>query len=658
MSTWNDAEIAFAAKMPGYESRAEQTRLATTIERSLLDGERLLAQAGTGTGKSFAGLVPAGRHAQRTGMPAAVSTATKALQNQYVSDLTFLQETLDDPFSFAILKGRGNYVCRAKLVELGSDDVHNLGGIRAELEADPNHSGDLESFATPVDMLDKPKLTSSADECPGKSECPFGTICFAEAAKTKARESDVIVVNHSLLGMDLMVRQMSFSEEKGESTASILPMDLSSVLLDEAHEFENYMTNALGAEISSRSILGLATEVAKFVTDQATVTRAISAGNMLFTSLEEFRDRQRTVTLDGHALVRYEEEFVGLIEALRALRESVRGVQVRGDDTKGQRKKRLVKRLSGQITRLEDLVTLPDTDLVRWVEEDVRARGAGPKGALLKYAPLHVGPFLQRNLWHLPAVLLSATLSVGRDFSYISERLGLVEPRSFDAGTPFDYAKQAAIFIPEGFDPTDTTKWRVQVSMAMPKLIQAAGGRTLALFTSRSAMDDAHEAIADQLRDMGLTVLKQGDDVNPVLAAKFKADETSVLFAMKSFMTGFDVRGDALRLVIIDKLPYENPSDVIWAARCALVDRKAGRDWNRKAFMAMTIPAMLLTLKQGIGRLIRSKDDEGMVAILDSRVFAPKAYTKTIRNALPPARMIRDPREALEHLREITSRRG
>lgn len=658
MSNWTAAEAAFAEVMPGYEPRPEQTRLATTIEDGLLQGQRLLAQAGTGTGKSFAALVPAIGHAQATGEPVFVATATKALQGQYVGDLLFLQKTLPESFEFAVVKGRGNYVCQAKLAELTGDEVANLKGIREELAANPGHSGDLEGFATHVDMRDKPKMTSTSEECPGKSECPFGSICFAEAVKDKARQSDVVVINHSLLVMDLLVRQMSFNEEKGESTASILPMDFSGVVIDEAHELESFATNALGAEISTRSITGLVNEVAKFIDDPSRVTTTLAAGNTLFTALEQYRDRERSKKLGGNALLKYEDEFVGLIEALRELREIVRAVSVRGDDRKGTAKKRLNKRLSGQITKLEDLLTRPDTDLVRWLEEDVRAKGNGPKGALLKYAPLHVGPFLQANLWDRPAVLMSATLSTGTDFSYIAERLGLVRPRTFDAGTPFDYAKQAALFIPEGFDPTDSAKWRVQVALAMPKLIEAAGGRTLALFTSRSAMQDAHDAVADQLEDMGFTVLMQGEESNPILSAKFKADETSVLFAMKSFMTGFDVQGDALRLVIIDKLPYENPSDVIWAARCELVDRKAAGNWSRKAFMTMTIPAMLLTLLQGIGRLIRSKSDEGMVAILDSRIHSTKAYTRTIRAALPPARMIRDPREALDHLRELTSRRG
>lgn len=659
MSTWSAAEIAFANAMPGYESRAQQTRLACTIEKALAVGDHLLAQAGTGTGKSFAGLVPAIGHALATGDPVIVATATKALQNQYVGDLEFLQATLDTPFTFALLKGRGNYVCRAKLAELveqGPDSAFNLKGILEELETE-GHSGDLEEFATQVDMRDKPRLTATADECPGKSDCPFGEICFAEKAKAKARESQVVVTNHSMLGMDLRVREAARTE-KGEITAAILPVDVSAILIDEAHEFEAYMTSALGLELSSRSITSLTAQVASILDNPREVESVNRAARELFVALARFRGRQQSVKIDGRALVAHEDQFLTLLATLRDLQGAIQGVSTRGDDRMTLRKKRIGKRTDGLVDRLTGLMVQDDTEVVRWVENDERARDGQP-AAILKFAPLHVGAFLKQALWsRCPAVLLSATLSVGNDFSYITGRLGLERPATFDAGTPFDYAKQMGIFIPEGFDPKQEGKWRAQVSVAIPELIRAADGRALVLFTSRNAMNEAYENTADAIRGMGYTVLRQGEDINPVLAAKFKSDETSVLFALKSFMTGFDVQGDALRLVIIDKLPYENPSDVIWSARCALQDRLANGNWSKKAFMTMTIPAMLLTLLQGIGRLIRSKSDEGVVAILDSRVFEPKAYTATIRRALPKGRMIRRLGDAVAHLEELTARRA
>jgi ATP-dependent DNA helicase DinG len=256
-------------------------------------------------------------------------------------------------------------------------------------------------------------------------------------------------------------------------------------------------------------------------------------------------------------------------------------------------------------------------------------------------------------------VLLSATLAVGRDFSYIAERLGLGRDySSFDAGTPFDYPKQSALFVPENFDPSpkNAMKWRGQVAATIPELIRAAGGRALLLFTSTSAMNDAYMATRDAIEGMGCQVLKQGDRPNRALSDEFKKDETSVLFALKSFMTGFDVPGDSLRLVIIDKMPFPNPSDVIFAARCAAVDRVA-RGWNDKAFMKISVPAMILTLLQAFGRLVRTASDEGMVVILDSRLIGSTGYAKVVRAAMPPARKVQTLADAKDYLGELSSRR-
>jgi Rad3-related DNA helicase len=300
--------------------------------------------------------------------------------------------------------------------------------------------------------------------------------------------------------------------------------------------------------------------------------------------------------------------------------------------------------------------------MVRWIEKaeyNGRARDQRPS-VILKYAPLHVGPFLAENLWTKPAVLLSATLAVGNDFSYIAERLGLGRQYgSFDAGTPFNYQKQAALFVPADYDPSprNAQKWRAQVAATIPELVRAAGGRALLLFTSTSAMNEAYAATKDAIEAIGCQVLKQGDKPNRALSDEFKADETSVLFALKSFMTGFDVQGDALRLVIIDKMPFAVPTDVIFAARCAAVDAVA-RSWNDKAFMKLSVPAMTLVLLQAFGRLIRSTTDEGLVAILDSRYRdKSKGYTAKIRNAMPPARPLGTLADATDYLKELSARR-
>jgi ATP-dependent DNA helicase DinG len=656
--TWSEAELAFAQSLPNYESRAQQQRLANQIEHALASGAILAGQAGTGTGKSLALLVPMIDHALASGMPAVVATATKALQDQYGGkDLPFLQEHLGKDFSWSVLKGRSNYVCRAKLAALTPSEVFNDRALVEELE-DPAHSGDMDELVTTIDPMDRSKLVSTSDECPGKRDCPFGSVCFAEAAKTKAKESDLVVVNHALLVTDLWIRSQ-FTDGDG-NPVGMLP-DYCAVGIDEAHELEEYTTSILGQSFGQRGLIKLGTEVTNFTGDKDISSRLNGAAGKLFLSLAEILSTAgkdaRNTRLGAQDLLGLEGPMTDVIDALRAAWHAVNDVEVRGDDTAAGRKKRLKKRIGTTGERLTDLLVADAVDLVRWVEQEDRViRGTKETTIRLAYAPLHVGPFLRENLWsRVPGVLLSATLAMGSDFSYLMGRLGIDDYRAFDAGTPFEYPKQAALFVPDSMDPSPATraKWAAMCPIVMEKLVTAAGGRALLLFTSRTAMNQAYDSVAPQLEEIGLQVLRQGDKPNKALAEEFKADETSVLFALKSFMTEIDIQGDALRLVIIDKLPFPVPTDVIWAARCDAVEAQARNTWVDGAFPTMTVPAMALTLLQAFGRLIRTKQDRGMVAILDSRLLT-KAYGKKMMRALPPARRITALSDAVEYLEGLS----
>lgn len=663
--SWNDAEAAFAQALPGYESRAAQQGLAHAIEDNFAAHGHLLAQAGTGTGKSLAGLVPAIFHAKKCGQPIAVATATKALQDQYAGkDLPFLQqvfaEQLGIDFAFAVLKGRGNYLCRAKLAELAPETIFNQGALLEEIDArGAEMSGDLDDLVTEINMHDKPKLTSSSDECPGKSDCPFGQTCFAVKAKERAQEAEIVVVNDSILVMDAKLRADSRGND-GRPSISLLP-DLSGVVIDEAHELEEYATGALGNEFSERTLTALANELTSFIkTVDATASSDFGlhgAAKGLFDRLSKILTQSKVSTfmVTTNRVLDLENEFYAILDALNVASGALKGLYLHGDDRASQRRKRLNKRIGTLTERVKSVMLADDGDIVRWVEADAK------RGTILKFAPLHVGNFLREHIWdQIPAVLLSATLALGTDFSYIAGRLGLTTYASFDAGTPFDYPKQSRIFVPQGFDPTpaNAANWRAKVTATIPELVGAAGGRALLLFTSTSAMNEAYNNTSGALKRMGLTVLKQGDQPNRVLSDRFKADETSVLFALKSFMTGFDVQGDALRLVILDKLPFTNPSDVIFKARCDAIDRYA-HGFMDKSFMKLAVPAMALVLLQAIGRLIRTMSDEGMVVILDSRLTDPKkGYMRTVRNAMPPSRQVHTLAEAKDYLGELVSRRG
>lgn len=604
------------------------------------------------TGKSLAGLVPAIDHAMTTGMPVIVATATKALQDQYAGkDLPFLQEHLGTQFDWAVLKGRGNYVCRAKLNTLTPDDVFGLRSLVEELEAG-DHSGDLDEVITEIDPRDRPKLVSTSDECPGKHDCPFGKVCFAEAAKAKAKESDVIVVNHALLVTDLQIRSQ-FTDVDG-NPVGMLP-EYGAVVVDEAHELEDYATSMLGETFSQKGLTRLGTEVTNFTGDKDIVGSLNRSATRLFTLLDDRLAQAskdaRNVRLTGTDLLDMEDSVSDVLDTLRNAWHVVNGAMTDGDDGATGRKKRLKKRLGRMGEKLTSILVAEEGDLVRWIERDEK------RGTVLAYAPLHVGPFLREHLWSMvPGVLLSATLAFGSDFSYVAGRLGIDSYRDFDAGTPFDYPKQAALFVPTDMDPSPATKakWSAMCGVTMTKLVRAAGGRTLLLFTSKRAMNEAYDVVAPALEDLGLQVLRQGDRPNRVLAAEFKLDETSVLFALKSFMTGVDIQGDALRLVIIDKLPFPVPTDVIWSARCDAVDAVARNKWVDGAFPALTVPAMALTLLQAFGRLIRTKADRGMVAILDSRLHTKNYGKKMLRN-LPPAQRITTTADAVAYLEDIES---
>jgi ATP-dependent DNA helicase DinG len=596
------------------------------------------------TGKSFALLIPAIEHAVNTGSPVIVSTATKALQDQYAKkDLPFLQEHTGLDFGFAVVKGRSNYLCRAKLNDLAPNTVV---GQETLLEQ-AGEIGDLDQMDIELRPADRSKLVSTSDECPGRRECPFGEICFAEQAKARAKLADVVVVNHAMLVTDAVLRAMS------DGFMSLLP-NPGAVCVDEAHELEAYATSALGSEFGQGSITRLVAEVSNFAEEPRAGAALLGATSSLFSSLADLLGKSGSAPIGEDEILQHEDEFVSMIESMRDLFSVLEDVDTWGDDGARNRKKRLTKRVDSMINRLTSVMLAESTEMVRWIERDEK------RGVLLKYAPLSVAPFLRENVWvdpvdgHTrPSVLLSATLALGSDFSYINNRLGIDDYVGFDAGTPFDYPKQAALFVPDGCDPTRGAEWYTQCHAITGELLRAADGRALLLFTSRMAMNEAHSALKGLIEGLGHRVLRQGDLPNQKLSEIFTQDEHSVLFALRSFMTGIDVQGDSLRLVVIDKLPFPVPTDVINKARCAAVDAVARNKWHDGSFPALTVPGMALVLMQAFGRLIRTQDDRGLVAILDSRLWTKRSYGPRIMAALPPARRVRQLREATQYLREL-----
>lgn len=604
------------------------------------------------TGKSFANLIPAIEHARATGLPVVISTGTKALQAQYSSkDVPFLQEHLGTPFTAVQLKGRSNYVCRAAVDALNPGDILNQSSLLEEIEANPEMSGDLDDLITDIDIAQKSKITVSSEECPGKSSCPFGEICFAEKAKVKARDAQVIIVNHHLLMTDTMIRLATIGDDAPEGYG-VLP-SYGALVVDEAHELEEIATSVLGNHFTEKSLLRFSADAGAFLDDQKLSQPLDGAAHRLFTELAKLVRRDRTARLTFTHIEELTEHFGRITDELRTVIARIKAVETGGDKHRTMRKQRMVKRAGNLLGRFVAIVLAESDQLVRWVaKESFR----GQDTIELHYAPMDVSGDLRKALWDLhPSVLLSATLAVGRDFSYITRQLGFDNARTFDAGTPFDYPNQAAFFCPTtDYDPKSGAEWSTRVAVAIEQLVLAAGGGALLLFTSRKELEAAWDATHELLEDDGITVLKQvAGGNNRTLGEQFKADRHSTLFALKSFMTGFDAQGDTCRLVVLNKLPFANPSDVILAARAEEMDKRAGGTFKPGgSFYGMAVPSMTLVLLQAFGRLIRTQEDQGMVILLDDRLHT-KAYGKKIQAALPPARSMTTLGAATGYLRSL-----
>lgn len=640
--SWMHFEQAFAAKFPHFEPRLPQRALAQKVETCVKGGTHLLAQAPTGVGKSFGGSVPLIDYAVENNVTIVVATAMKSLQDQYFNkDLPHLAANYR-PFRFAVIKGRSNYLCLAKTNSLKPGEISVDLDTLDKIIKDPATTGDIDQLTIEVTPADRSKLTTTSDECPGKRDCPFGAVCFAERAKEAAKAAHVVVTNHSLLVTDALIGQ-----------GSLLP-PYERLLIDEGHELESYTTNTLSNEITSGGLLKLATDVAAFIEDRSYLVKAQEPIADLFQELGRRIDpKERTTPLNADVIAEVGAQIMACLDVVAGFATKVAGVTIHGDDSKSEKKQRLRKRVDSMRARLEGVIMADFADLVRWIEKNDR------QGVILKFSPISVANFLRNNIWsRTPVTIMSATLAVGSDFSFLAERLGfdLNDTETFDCETPFDYKRQARTYIPRNVpDPSvNEGGHRAAVTMGMSELVKASDGRALLLFTSDKEMRFAYDYLRGVVEGMGHRALRQGQLPTRQLSEIFADDEHSVLFALKSFFTGIDVQGDSLRLLHINKLPFPNPSDVINKARCSLIDAKnGGKPWGSKgSFEKFTLPTMALDLLQAYGRLIRSVQDTGLVAISDPRLFSKK-YGSTIINALPPAPLLDELDQATAFLRSL-----
>jgi ATP-dependent DNA helicase DinG len=599
------------AQLPAGEERPGQVEMARAIADAIDAEEHLVVQAGTGTGKTHAYLVPA----LLSGRRSVVVTATKALQEQIVHrDLPFLQQHLGIPVTGALLKGRSNYLCRSAMADAvaAADQGSHLGAETADRTtlaevvawSAATMTGDRADLPVAVSNATWSRLSVGVGECPGAQKCGYGDLCFAEDARAAAAEADVVVVNAHLYGLHLA------------SMGAVLP-DHEVVVIDEAHALEDIAADTLGLDVGPGRFDNLARACrAIFTADHPAAAGVEAAGARLGSILDGLVGERIDPAAGDIAMA-----LVSCGEAIATASSAARTLDASGDAAiRKERLLQLAGHLGGDVSTL---ASLPPSN-VAWVEGDGQPS--------IRVAPVDVGEELATRLFKAPTVVLtSATLSVGGSFDTIANRLGLDRSErtwhSADVGSPFDYEHQALLYCAAHLPDPRAAGYEAAMLAELESLVAAAGGRTLGLFTSRRAM----LAAAEHLRDrVPYRLLVQDELPRPLLQSAFLDDEHSVLLATMGFWQGFDAPGRTCSLVVIDRLPFARPDDPLSEARRANATRN-----RQNAFAAVDLPAAAVLLAQGAGRLIRTTADRGVVAVLDPRLVTA-GYGSFLPASLPP----------------------
>ncbi len=633
--------LSAAIEAIGGEPREGQIQMAEAVANALTDRHHLLVQAGTGTGKSLAYLVPALVHGKKV----LVATATLALQRQLVErDLPKIQPALEKVLkrnlTFAVYKGVGNYLCLQKMngaeQDPDGDMLMEIGALEKDQKrlkawaATPGVSGDRDD-APDVDRRVWFANSVSGRECIGKDDCAFGSQCFAVAAKAKAQTADVVVTNHTLLAIEIV------------DNHAILP-ERDAVILDEAHEFMDRTTQAVTEELTAARVERAAAMATKHMPGKAAIAFKKAADDFA----EAIADFSADVRNDPSKAGRLPELPPQLEAPIRKVKESSAAVvalinadaDIIDPDSMAQRAR--VKGATNEIQTIASKMLRPGKHQVMWFE---------PNFSTLYLAPLEVSDVLRRNLLtETPVIATSATLTIGKSFDAIAKSIGFVvgqdideesdegkgaiDPANvqmLDVGSPFDFASQGMLYLPRHLAEPGRDGPAKDTLTELGELIEAAGGRTLALFSSWRGVEMADEHLRRVLAELKIPIItqKRGDSVGP-LVEKFAKDPRSILLGTISLWQGIDVPGPSCTLVAIDRIPFPRPDEPVMSARSAEADQAGG-----SGFMQVSLPRAALMLAQGTGRLIRSMDDRGVVAILDTRIVT-KRYGSILLNSMPP----------------------
>ncbi|MDO8389924.1 MAG: ATP-dependent DNA helicase [Actinomycetota bacterium] len=609
--------------LPAAEDRPGQREMAIAVAKAVETGRHLVVAAGTGTGKTIGYLVPS----VLAGKTVVVATATKALQDQLAAkDLPFLQQHLDVPFDWAVLKGRSNYICMQRVREVQNKESGQLEleEFAATTKVEINR---LVAWSGDTDTGDQAALTWApsdrawqavsvgSDECPGANRCPMGSVCFAELARQRAAAADVIVVNMHLYGLHV------------GSGGMILPEhDL--VVMDEAHQLEDIMSDTVGVQVAGGRFTTLTASLKRILDDPAVVSPLAEASTRVRDALVPYLG-QRLSSPYPDAI---QDMLIDVRGRIEKAQHALRAIETDVDDAKARK-------IRGQqlATRLQEAIDIA----IKGQDGYVSFVSGGPDYPRLEIAPLEVGDVLANGIWsQRTAVLCSATIP-----SSLGVRVGLPagEYDEIDVGSPFDYEHNSLLYCALHMPSPNSPQYAAAVHDELAALITAAGGRTLALFTSWKAMDAAAEAVRSRVT---VPIMTQRDLPKTALVRAFSEDEQSCLFATAGFFQGVDIPGRTLSLVVIDRIPFPRPDDPLLSAR--------REQLGAAAFGQIDLPRASMLLAQATGRLIRTAHDRGVVAVMDPRLGKAN-YRWDIVKALPPMKRTRERAEAEAFLREITA---
>ena len=633
---------------PAYEFRRGQLQMAQAVEAALEEKRHLIVEAGTGTGKTLAYLLPVIRSGKRV----IISTGTKNLQEQlFHKDVPFLEQALfsdgESKLNVCYMKGRSNYLCRKKLYDLsrnpvlsGLEEIEHFSQI-SRWEKDTPTGDRAELAGVPETGALWHKLDARSDACTGQ-KCSEFDRCFITEMRRRAAESDIVIVNHHLFFADLTIKQQS----ERAPDAGILP-EAGAVIFDEAHELEDVASSYFGVTISNARIDELARDVEQTLTrnrmfspglsgalgslrDHATLFFSLlPAGNGRFA----FENRRDFLEENG-------EEYIALRNSLQRLDSELQQMPEKPEEVFA-----FSRRAQEMNFQLRFVMEEENPNTVFWIERR-GTRGAGGRGhdrhtVFLQATPIDVAPILKMSLFDKLdcAVLTSATLAVGGGFDYMRRRLGLEHARELLLPSHFDYESQALLYVPPDLPDPRTPEFAALAAERIRQLLEITRGRAFVLFTSYAQMKDVYERLCSQLP---FRLFLQGEAPKNALLEEFRVAPNAVLFGTSSFWQGVDVQGEQLSCVIIDRLPFAVPSDPVVAARVKAIDAGGGN-----AFFEYQVPSAAITLKQGFGRLIRSLHDRGLLALLDNRILK-KQYGRVFVERLPPYSRTTDLRKVEE----------